>query len=233
MKTERIIGLGAAVFAAVLSLNAAAATGVQVGASGRTYASTGIKCGMHPVNGMSPYVQAGLYNPKRTDTATVSVNGTAVAIVNFITPDSTAWLVSGANNVGVSLSKRLGDSYAFDASPAYPGQPNACIPDTRGNSVSADLEYAASLKSYANVTSGCALNPATGRAQPYVNLFANGTYLLNVSVNNVPLTQLNGTTRPRALIFLAAGLNVISAANGAASIDYFVRNGGSGSCSLP
>jgi hypothetical protein len=42
------------------------------------------------------------------------------------------------------------------------------------------------------------LNPATGRAQRYVNLFDSGTYLLNVSVNGVPLTQLSAT-RPHTL----------------------------------
>jgi hypothetical protein len=65
-----------------------------------------------------------------------------------------------------------------------------------------------------------------------VNLFDNGTYLLNVSVNNVPLTQLS-TSRRSTPVFLAPGLNVISAANGAVSTDYYVRDGGDGSCTLP
>ena len=95
-----------------------------------------------------------------------------------------------------------------------------------------DLEYAASNKSYSTVTPGCAWNALTGQAQPYVHLFDNGTYLLNVSVNNVPLTQL-GTLRPHTPVFLSAGLNVISAANGSLSTDYYVRDGGSGSCTLP
>ena len=33
--------------------------------------------------------------------------------------------------------------------------------------------------------------------------------------------------------FLDAGLNVISAANGTLSIDYYVRDGGDGMCTLP
>ena len=78
-----------------------------------------------------------------------------------------------------------------------------------------------------------ALNPLTGLAQPFVNLFDNGTWLLNVSINNVPLTQLNGSTRRSAPVFLVAGLNVISAANAAVSTDYFVRDGGTGQCTLP
>ena len=45
--------------------------------------------------------------------------------------------------------------------------------------------------------------------------------------------QLNGTTRPRVPVFLGAGLNVISAANGSVSTDHYVRDGGSGSCVLP
>ena len=51
------------------------------------------------------------------------------------------------------------------------------------------------------VTPGCALNPLTGQAQPNVNLMDNGSYLLNVCVNNVPLTQLNGTTRAHTPVF--------------------------------
>jgi hypothetical protein len=34
-------------------------------------------------------------------------------------------------------------------------------------------------------------------------------------------------------IFLSPGLNVISAANGSLSTDYYVRDGGTGTCSLP
>jgi len=65
-----------------------------------------------------------------------------------------------------------------------------------------------------------------------VNLFDNGTFLLNVSINGTPLTQLS-TTRPKALVFLSAGQNVITAANGTASTDTFLRDGGSGTCVLP
>ncbi len=94
------------------------------------------------------------------------------------------------------------------------------------------LEYAASGKSYATVTPGCALNASTGLAQPYVHLFDNGDYLLNVSVNGVPLTQLSKLQR-HTPVFLSAGLNVISAANAYLSIDYYVRDGGGGTCTLP
>jgi hypothetical protein len=108
------------------------------------------------------------------------------------------------------------------------------IPDTSGNTFSPDgvLEYAASGKSYATVTPGCALNGKTGLAQPYVNLFDNGGYLLNVSVNGVPLTQLSAT-RPHTPVFLSAGATLIAAANGSLSTDTYVRNGGDGTCVLP
>src|SRR5574337_382858 len=66
---------------------------------------------------------------------------------------------------------------------------------------------------------------ATGRAQPYVNLFDNGGFLLNVSVNGVPLTQ-SSATRPHTPVFQRAGSKVISAANGSQSTDYYVRDGG-------
>jgi hypothetical protein len=82
------------------------------------------------------------------------------------------------------------------------------------------------------VTPGCALKGGAGQPQPYVNLFDNGGFLLNVSVNGVPLTQLSAQ-RPHAPVFLSAGLNVISAANGSLSTDYYVRDGGDGHCVLP
>lgn len=211
---------------------ASALTGTQTGASGATYASAGVKCGLNPVNGVGPLVQAGLLNPKKNASATISLNGTPVANVTFASPDAVVWLANGINTVTVAVSKKIVDSFTFDATPNA-NQANVCLPDTSANVVSGDLEYAASLKSYATVTVGCALNGATGRAQPFVNLFDNGRYLLNVSVNNVALTQLNGTTRLHVPVFLSPGLNVVSAANGALSTDYYVRDGGSGTCALP
>lgn len=108
------------------------------------------------------------------------------------------------------------------------------LPDTSHNYFSADgsLEYAASGKSYATVKTGCAMNPKTRQTQPYVNLFDNGGFILNMSVNGVALTQLSAR-QPRTIVFLNAGNNVISAANAKASTDYYVRNGGDGHCVLP
>ena len=209
-----------------------ALSGVQIGATGSTYASAGVTCAVNPVTGMSPMVHAGLYNPKKSAAGIVALNGSDIASVTFASPDTIVWLANGVNTVAVTLNKKTADSYSFDASLTYPNQPNICIPDTRGNAVNGDVEYAASLKSYVTVSAGCALNPLTGRAQPYVNLFDNGSYLLNVSVNNVPLTQLNGTTRIHTPVFLSAGLNVVSAANGTLSTDYYVRDGGAGTCTL-
>ena len=234
MKAETILSSGpvALAVAMVLASPVEAATGIQVGASGQTYASAGVQCALHPTLGLAPVVQAGLYNPKRTSSATVSLNGSPVATVSFYTPDTNVWLANGANTVVVALSKRTADSYTFDAS--APGQINICIPDTSSNRVdtTANLEYAVSGKSYATVTPGCAWNALTGRAQPFINLFDNGSYLLNVNVNNVPLTQLSSLRR-HTPVFLSAGLNVISAANAALSTDYYVRDGGTGSCTLP
>jgi hypothetical protein len=232
MKSKKIISSGVAAFTAVMTLgtSAWAATTVQVGPSGKTYASTAVNCAANPDTGaLSPVVEAGLFNPKQGTTATVSLNGTAVANVTNVNQATNVWLADGNNTLVVALSKRTADSYAFAV------QPGICaLPDTSGNTFSADgtLEYAASGKSYATVMPGCALNPATGLAQPYVNLFDDGGYLLNVSVNGVPLTQLS-TTRPHTPVFLSAGQNVISAANGSLSIDYYVRDGGDGACTLP
>ena len=223
----------AALLACSLAAPAFALTGIQVGPSGKTYASADLQCAMHPSLGLSPMVQAGLYNPKKNARGTVALIGTAVATVTLLSPDAPVWLANGANQVTVTLSRSVTDRYAFDASPDFPGQPNVCIPDTAGNTVGGDLETAASGKSGATVTPGCAFHALTGRAQPYVHLFDNGAWLLNVSVNNVPLTQLDGRTRTHVPVFLAAGLNVISAANGSLSTDFFVRHGGTGSCALP
>ena len=227
-----LVGLLSLASALAPGTPALALTGVQVGPSGKTYASAEVQCALHPVTGMAPMVQAGLYNPRKSASAKVSLNGAAVATVSFLSPDTNVWLAVGMNSVVVALDRKTHDSYTFDASPTYAGQPNVCIPDTSGNSVGVTYEYASSSKSYATVTPGCALNPLSGRAQPYVHLFDNGGYLLNVSVNNVPLTQLS-STRPHTPIFLSAGLNVISATNAAVSTDYYVRDGGAGSCTLP
>jgi len=215
---------------AMLALPAApvwAATTVQIGASGKTYAYTTAQCAINPSSGQSaPMVEAGLFNPKPTATAVVSLNGNAVKAVVATDPTATVWLDAGSNTVVVALSKRVADKYTFTVAA------NQCtLPNTSGNTFSGDgtLEYAASGKSYATVVPGCALNGATGQAQPYVNLFDNGSYLLNVSVNGVPLTQLSAL-RPHTPVFLRAGLNVISAANGSLSTDFYVRDGASGSC---
>lgn len=234
MNSWKLSSIQVLAFAAGMALGAPvwALTDFLVGASGKTYASKEVQCALNPVTGMAPTVQAGLYNPKRNASATVWLNGADIATVTFLSPDTDVWLANGLNRVDVALSKKAADNYIFDASLSYSGQPNICIPDTRSNTVSGDLEYAVSGKSYATVTPGCAFNSLTGHGQHYVNLFDNGTYLLNVSVNNVSLTQL-GATRPHTPVFLSAGLNVISAANGSLSTDHYVRDGGTGSCTLP
>ena len=223
-------GLTALVAVVVSATSAWAATTVQVGPSGKTFASTAVRCSGDPATGLSaPVVEAGLFNAKRTATADVVLNGVTVATVTVEAPAADVWLADGNNTVVVALSKKTADTYTFVV------QPGMCaIPDTSGNTFSADgtLEYAASGKSYATVIPGCALNAATGAAQPYVNLMDNGNYLLNVSVNGQPLTQLSAT-RPHTPVFLSAGQNVVSAANGYLSVDYYVRDGGNGSCALP
>ena len=223
---------GAVALAALLAATtpALAATTIQVGTSGKTYASATVQCANEPVTGKpAPMVEAGLFNAKRGTSATVSLDGSAVAGVSADSPSSSVWLAEGKHTVVVAISRKIADSYRFAVAA---GQ--CALPDTSGNWFSSDgsLEYGASGKSYATVTPGCALNAATGRAEPYVHLFDNGGFLLNVSVNGKPLTQLSAT-RPHTPVFLGAGLNVISAANGSLSVDYFVRNGGNGICTLP
>ena len=222
---------GAAALAAVMAAGTPSlATTVQIGASGKTYASSAVSCAADPATGiLAPVVDAGLFNPKANTRGTVSLNGTFVATVTAVSPATKVWLADNANTVVVALSRKLADSYTFSV------QPGLCdLPDTSGNTFSADgtLEYAASGKSYATVTPGCALNGNTGLVQPYVHLVDNGDYLLNVSVNGVPLTQLSAS-RPHTPVFLGAGQNVISAANGYVSVDYYVRDGGDGTCTLP
>ena len=207
-----------------------AATGVQVGASGKSYASSAVTCVADPTTSqLAPMVEVGLLNPKRTTSASVSLNGAFMATLTAASPAADVWLADGATNtVVVAFSKKSADSYQFVVPSGM-----CAPPDTSGNTFSPDgtLEYGASGKSYATVTSGCALNPATGSAQPFVNLFDNGGYVLNVSVNGVPLTQLNAS-RPDTPVFLGAGSNVISVANGSLSTDWYVRDGGVGVCAL-
>lgn len=232
MNRKRLASCGvAAMVATVMSTTyAAAATTMQIGSSGKTYASTAVGCAADPVTGQSsPMVEAGLFNAKKMTSAAIFLNGVTVATVTTDTPAANVWLVAGTNTVVVALNKKTADTYTFVV------QAGLCaVPDTSGNTFSPDgtLEYAASGKSYASVTPGCALNPASGLAQPYVHLMDNGNYLLNVSVNGQPLTQLSAT-QPHTPVFLTAGQNVISAANGYLSIDYYIRDGASGSCTLP
>ena len=231
MNCKKILFSGAAALVAVITLDASAqaATEVQIGASGKTFASTVVQCASHPDTvAMSPVVDAGLFNPKRAASAAVFVNDTLVTTVTAADPVTDVWLADGENTVVVALSKKTADRYVFTVSPYL-----CTLPDTSGNTISADgtLEYAASGKSYATVIPGCALNASTGQTQPYVHLFDNGNYLLNVSVNGVALTQLSAYNR-HTPVFLSAGQNVISAANGSLSIDYYVRDGGDGRCVL-
>jgi len=216
--------------AALAAASSWASTAIQVGSSGKTFASDAVQCDVNPATAtVAPMVLAGLVNPKNNASATVSLNGGFVANVSAAAPAAKVWLVTGGNTVLVALSRKVADSYAFTVGPYQ-----CSLPDTSGNTFSTDgtLEYADSAKSYATVAPGCALNGATGRAQPYVHLVDNGTFLLNVSVNGVPLTQLSAT-RPHAPVFLDAGLNVISVANGSISTGYYVRDGGDGTCVLP
>lgn len=232
MKPKRIrsSGITACVAVVVLGTSAWAATTVQVGSSGKTYASSAVRCAADPATGqLSAVVEAGLFNPRKSTSAEIALNGTLVATVTADAPASNVWLADGNNTVVVALNKKTADAYTFVVPLGM-----CALPDTSGNTFSVDgtLEYAASGKSYATVTPGCALNGATGLAQPYVHLTDNGSYLLNVSVNGEPLTQLSAT-RPHTPVFLGAGQNVISAANGYLSVDYYVRDGGTGMCSLP
>lgn len=213
--------------------SAGAATTVQIGASGKTFASSAVQCASNPTTGVqSPVVEAGLFNPTTKASATVSLNSALVATVTGTNPATNVWLADGDNTVVVALNRRTADTYAFTV------QPGMCaLPDTSGNTFTIDsysnqLEYAASGKSYATVKPGCALNGKTGLVQPYVNLFDNGDYLINVSVNGIPLTQLS-KLKPHTPVFLGTGQNVISAANGNLSIDYYVRDGGDGTCTVP
>ena len=232
MKCKQVLFTGAATLVAAFgpAASAWAGTAVQVGDSGKTFAFSAVQCAADPATGAStPMVQAGLFNPKPKVSAVVSLDGASIASVTAADPVTAVWLGEGEQTVVVALNRKTADRYVFTVSPG-----TCSLPDTSGNTFSADgtLEYAASGKSYATVTPGCALNAATGQAQPYVHLFDNGGYLLNVSVNGIALTQLSAL-RPHTPVFLSAGQNVIAAANGSLSIDHYVRDGGDGRCVLP
>lgn len=229
MNGKKILFSGLAVAVALGAPVWAATTTVQIGASGKTFASSVVQCATNPDTLVQePVVEAGLFNPKEGTTATVSLNGTVEATVTSAGPTTNVWLADGNNTVDVALSKKTADRYTFAVQQGY-----CNLPDTSANMISADgtLEYAASGKSYATVKPGCALNGKTGRVQPFVNLFDTGNYLLNVSVNGVALTQLS-SLHPSTPVFLSAGKNVISAVNGSLSTDYYVRDGGDGTCVL-
>lgn len=205
-----------------------AATSVQIGTTGKTFASTAAQCAINPATGLNaPTVQAGLFNPTPRAEADLRLNGVKLKELQATTPTADLWLADGSNTVTVALSKKQTDTYVFAVTSGQCSLPP-------GNFYSADgsVEYAASGKSYMLVVPGCAFNPGTGLTQPFVNLFDNGSFLLNVSVNGVPLTQMSAT-RPRALVYLSPGQNTITAVNGGLSTDTFFRDGGTGTCVLP
>jgi len=77
------VALGAPVWAAT----------VQVGTSGKTFASSMVQCAANPTTGVqSPVVEAGLFNPTAKASATVSLNGTSVATVTAAVPTTNVWL---------------------------------------------------------------------------------------------------------------------------------------------
>ena len=80
MKSERSLSSGLLAFVAAMALGTPvwAVTGVQIGASGKTYASAEVQCALNPITGMAPMVQAGLYNPKKNASATYSFDATLV-----------------------------------------------------------------------------------------------------------------------------------------------------------
>lgn len=100
------------------------------------------------------------------------------------------------------------------------------------------VQIGTSGKTFASSVAQCVVNPDTGVAAPQVQagLFnpkrgVEAKVSLNGTVNRVPLTQLSAT-RPHTPVFLRAGTNVISAANGSLSTDYYIRDGGTGACVL-
>ena len=227
MKYREIIlaGVAALLAASGPSTLAWAATAVIVGDSGKTFVSEAIQCYTDPdTQDPMPMVEAGLLNPKRTASADVSVNGTFMTTVTAADPVTNVRLDVGDNVLLVAIGKKTADSYSISVGASQ------CSANTF--STDGTLEYAISGKSYATVTPGCAMSPTTGQPQPYVHLFDNGGYLLNVAVNGVPLTQLSAL-KAHTPVFLSAGQNVISAANASLSIDYYVRDGGDGRCVLP
>lgn len=247
--------MGVAACTAVMGLGSsawAANTTVQIGASGKTYASSTVQCAVAdptlypPV--LTPAADAGLFNPPNKISAAVSLNGANWTTVTDGNPSTTVLLNHNFddpypidNKVVIAISKKIADSYSFSV------PESACnnlgnIEDSTGTLEYAAASYAAG-NSYATVEPGCAWNPNTGLYQRYVKLFDNSGAVLNISVNGVPLTQINGTTRPVATVYLGKGLNVISASVATnvtpipplppLPIDYYVRDGGlDGTCVL-
>ncbi|HJW12015.1 MAG TPA: hypothetical protein VJ598_09525, partial [Albitalea sp.] len=111
---ELLVTAAAAFIAAGTATSAFAATTVQVGGSGKTFASSAVQCSSNPATGtMAPMVQAGLFNPKPSTSAVVTLNGALVKSVVATDPVADVWLADGNNTVVVALSKRSADTYAF------------------------------------------------------------------------------------------------------------------------
>ena len=115
LKERRIVFSGFVALIAGLALGATAfaATTLQIGASGKTFASNAVACAPNASGDLAPVIDAGLYQPRANAKATVSLNGTDVATVTTANPVSKVWLRDGTNTVVVALNKKTADSYTL------------------------------------------------------------------------------------------------------------------------
>jgi len=136
-QNTQFLAAAALMAAAGFSANTWAANTVQIGATGKTFASSGAQCAVNPATGVSaPRVQAGLFNPVPHVEAEVRLNGVNLKEVLTASPLADVWLPNGSSKVSVVLSKRLTDTYVFSVTA---GQCSLPV----GNYVSPDgtLEY--------------------------------------------------------------------------------------------
>jgi hypothetical protein len=146
-----------------------------------------------------------------------------------MSPDTELWLANGLNAVVVTLDRRTADSYSFDASS---GQQNYCIPDTSGNNKAADHRIRGQSEVLRHGGAGLCVQCTHG----------SGTAVCeSVRQWNLPAQRFRQQRAAHATQHFAqehagvsgAGPQCHLRANGAVSTDYYVRDGGDGSCTLP
>lgn len=115
MKTSQVLSSGAAFCAVTILCSPVMAVDfIQLGESGKTYASSAVSCAVNPENERLPLIEeVGLYKPKGKASADVSRNDVFVKTVTTDDPFVEVWLEYGINDIVVTVNRHTIDTYTY------------------------------------------------------------------------------------------------------------------------